>query len=727
MIMMLLMCSAALAGCLGDDEEEKDSSSEVCSGDELIIAYEIKEDMNEDDIQNPQQIANYLCEELGMDVKIYEVGSSGLAMEALRFGNADIAMNIDGGPAWVGWNAYGLDVMAADTKSDGRAYYDAHAWVKSGSDIANAHLDGDDSTDPFSLLAGKTSCHTGWLKSAGMLMPMGYLIGNGYVTVEGDMSDTETLRVTINDYFDGSTGAGNAASIPESGALYSGYDGALECLSSGYGDVAFVKDSTPNTYCANDDTSLNQAWCLDITEYVALPKFGSSPSHSVMFNDDVLDDDKEVMIRDALVAMKDNDEGLTILTNVLGTSAMIATDTDEHLGTYGAALMNIPGISSKYGNAFTDGSETGAIKSTINIAYYLADDSTVDASAQGMADRLASDLGVNVNLYDVSSEGMIIQALRFGNADIGFMEGGPAWIAWKQYGLSVLAVETTTSAGDTHYNASAWVLKGSDIADAHLDGDDSTDPFALLEGKTSCHTGWLKSAGMLMPMGYLIKNGYVTPIGDASDINSLRTTIDSHFDGSEGNGNAASIPDSGSLYSGYSGAIECLSTGYGDVAFAKGDDFSTPEKYCGDENASNNEEWCLDMDEYVQLPSFGQSPSHPVMYNPDLLDVHTRNAILNAMLSWSDEMWVDNYPMGDQTYTGCYNVVTHQVADIPMNQCGGEIISSVTSKGYKLVAGNSQNHLASYSSLLGSIPGLSEYYHSSDKYGITDAEDSEQN
>ena len=66
----------------------------------------------------------------------------------------------------------------------------------------------------------------GGLKSAGMLMPMGYLIGNGYVTVQGDMSDTETLRTTINDYFDGSTGAGNAASIPESGALYSGYDGA---------------------------------------------------------------------------------------------------------------------------------------------------------------------------------------------------------------------------------------------------------------------------------------------------------------------------------------------------------------------------------------------------------------------------------------------------------------------------------------------------------------------
>ena len=46
------------------------------------------------------------------------------------------------------------------------------------------------------------------------------------------------------------------------------------------------------------------------------------------------------------------------------------------------------------------------------------------------------------------------------------------------------------------------------------------------------------------------------------------------------------------------------------------------------------------MDEYIQLPSFGQSPSHPVMYNPEMLDVYTRNAILNAMLN---EMWVEDY------------------------------------------------------------------------------------
>ena len=178
---------------------------------------------------------------------------------------------------------------------------------------------------------------------------------------------------------------------------------------------------------------------------------------------------------------------------------------------------------------------------TLTIAYYLAEDSSANANAIGMAERLEDDLGIKVELYDVASEGMIIQAIRFGNADIGFMEGGSAWIAWQEYELQVLAVETTTPSNDTYYNAAAWVLANSTMAEYYLDDDETTDPFAELAGKTSCHTGWLKSAGMLMPMGYLIGNGYVEPVGDSEDINSLRDTINSYFDGSTGAGNPASI------------------------------------------------------------------------------------------------------------------------------------------------------------------------------------------
>ena len=717
LLLMMTILSASLAGCIGNDEQENESN---CDGDALKIAFDTKDDMTPESIDNPARIADYLCDKLGMDVTIYDVDSANLAMEALRFGNADLAMNIDGGPAWVGWNAYDLEVLAADTKSDGRAFYNAHAWVLKGSDMEMALNDGDETTDPFALLQGKTSCHTGWLKSAGMLMPMGYLIGNGYVNVIGDMTDTESLRTTIEDYFDGSTGNGNPASIPASGGLYSGYSGALECLSDGYGDVAFAKDSTVASYCDNDNSSENSDWCLAISEYVPLPKFGSSPSHSVMYNEEVLSEQKEALILTVLTEMKDDEEGLKILQEVLGTDAMVQTNSSNHLGTYGAALENIPGISTKYGNAFDGGSELSNIKSTITIAYYLAEDSTADASALGMAARLEAELGVNVELYDVSSEGMIIQALRFGNADIGFMEGGPAWIAWKEYDLQVLAVETTTAERDTYYNAAAWVHVNSTMAQYHLDDDPTTDPFAELAGKTSCHTGWLKSAGMLMPMGYLIGNNYVNPVGDADDINSLRDTVNAHFDGSTGAGNPASIPESGGLYSGYSGALECLSEGYGDVAFAKGDEFSTVAKYCQNEDSADNEDWCLPIDQYVQLPAWGSSPSHPIMYNPDNLDVRTRNAILNSMLSWNDETWVVDYQENGETYNGCFNSVTKFVSDLPQSQCGGEILSSVTSKGYGLAAGNSQNHLGSYSDLLSAIPGLSKYYHE-DKYGITEA------
>ncbi len=70
--------------------------------------------------------------------------------------------------------------------------------------------------------------------------------------------------------------------------------------------------------------------------------------------------------------------------------------------------------------------------------------------------------------------------------------------------------------------------------------------------------------------------------------------------------------------------------------------------------------------------------------------------------------------------TYCYNTITHQVdRTSPKAQCGDQIFNAATSKGYGLTAGNSQNHLGSYSSLLSNIPGLSKYYQE-DKYGFLD-------
>lgn len=684
-LLALLILLASVAGCIGTDEETELET--------LTIAFEIKDDYTNVD-ENPQQFADYLSDALDMNVKLYPIDSEGAILESLRFGNADIAF-MDGAAAWIGWQQYGLDALAADQKSDGRTYYDAHAVVLKDSEMALAHLDDDPTTDAFSLLAGKTSCHTGWLKSAGMLLPMGHLIGNGYANVIGDPNDIESLRATVTNYFS------EDSSIPDSGTPYYSYSGAVKCLTEGAGDVAFAKDSTVASYCGNEVASENEAWCLPEDDYVLLPSYGAAPSHPVMYNPELLDSALVENIQAALVTMKDTQDGQSILANVLNTPSIVETTAEEHLSSYGNLVQHVPGIQSYFGDKYEISDTVVPTVSEIRIAFEIKDDYTsTDLNPQLLADYIADETGVKVTLYPVTSEGAIIEALRFGNADIAFMDGGAAWVGWKEYGLAAMAADMKSD-GRTYYDAHAVVLNGSEMANAYLDGDDSTDPFALLEGKTSCHTGWLKSAGMLLPMGFLISEGYAPIVGDSDDIESLRSTIYSYFN------DDASIPDSGTPYASYSGAVKCLSEGVGDVAFVKD---STVGSYCGNEDASDNADWCLDEEEYILLPSYGSAPSHPVMYNPDKIDIQTRTAILNALLSMNDEMYVENYQMGGQTYTGCYDMNTHMVdSDQPMNECGDQILANILNTP-GLVEVNTQEHMGIYGNLIGSIPGISTYF-----------------
>jgi len=692
-LLMALIVTASLAGCTGDDENDAPI-------DTLVIAYEVRDDYENID-DNPQSFADYLSEELNYEVSLYSVDSEGAMIEALRFGNADIAL-MDGGAAWVGWQQYDLQVLAADQKSDGRTYYDAHAWVLADSEMAAAHLDDNPYTDPFALLQGKTSCHTGWLKSAGMLLPMGYLIGHGYANVVGDPNDVETLRNTVYGFFS------DDASIPDSGTPYYGYGGAVKCLSEGVGHVAFAKDSTIASYCDNAESSENEDWCLDMSQYVPLPAFGQAPSHPVMYNPAFMNSTKADAVRNALVGMSSDSDATTILESVLNTPGIVTTTTEDHLGSYSDSIKNIPGISAYYNGKFNINATASVTLDKIRIAYEVKSDyENIDENPQLLADYLEDVLGVDVELYNVDSEGAIIEALRFGNADIGLMDGGAAWVGWKEYGLAAMAADLKSD-GRTYYNAHAWVLADSDVAAAHLDDDPNTDPFALLQGKTSCHTGWLKSAGMLLPMGYLIGNGYADVVGDPDDVASLRDTIFGFFS------DDASIPDSGTPYYGYGGAVKCLSEGVGHVAFAKD---STIASYCDNAESSENEDWCLDMSQYVPLPAFGQAPSHPVMYNPELLDMQTRTAVLNALMTLNNEMYVVDYVVGGNSFTGCYDVSTHQIdSNSDQNTCGGEILSNVLNTP-GLTRVNTQEHMGSYSGLIVNVPGISAYY--DQKFGIS--------
>ena len=313
-----LMISTTLTGCLGGDDENI-----------IRIAFKTQDDYDNPEA-NPQGLADFISQQTGMDVELYPIASDVAAIEALRFGHADIAI-LDGGAAWMAWQQHGFDAILADQKSDGSTYYIASAWVLNDSDIHSL----DD-------LQGKDSCHTGWLKSAGMLMPMGYMIGHGMIEVSGDNEDIDSLRTTIENYF------GNA-SIPSSGDPYYGYSGAFRCMTEGAGDVAFAKTTSFEDHCDGNN------WCLNRSDYRMLqPVFGEVPSHPIMVNSERTGEEKVDAITNAFLALNTNPEGQNILESVLNTPGISQVNTEEHLGSYSEAISSIPGIAAyfeeKYGN-----------------------------------------------------------------------------------------------------------------------------------------------------------------------------------------------------------------------------------------------------------------------------------------------------------------------------------------------------------------------------------------
>ncbi len=284
---------------------------------EFVLAFSVKDDFTTF-VTKTQPLADWITTQTGVPTRILAVDDESASIVAIANGQAHGAF-MDAGAAWIGWTTFGIEAIAADVNSDGRTNYTATAWVRADSNIQTV----DD-------LRGVRSCHTGELKSAGMLVPMGYLIGHDLIDMSGlNMNDIASLQKARERFFSSSVIGG-------------GYSGALQCLSTDVGDVAFVKDSTWNDYCAGEKA---ESWCLDRAAFRMLPEggFAQVPSHPVMVGKG-LNEESRAALRDALVALNDNEEGRAILKDVLGTPAIEAVDTAQHLSSYGDALRHVPGI-----------------------------------------------------------------------------------------------------------------------------------------------------------------------------------------------------------------------------------------------------------------------------------------------------------------------------------------------------------------------------------------------
>ena len=373
-LMILFLIGASIPGCLFTDTVEFDKCEDEDNC--LVIAFEAKEEYKNTE-ESPQKLADRLEEIMGVDVEIYPVSGPAATIAALEFGNADIGF-LDGGAAWLSWNTKGFEVLAAEQKADGRAYYNAVAWVHKDSDMAIADMEDGNSTRALSLMAGKTSCHTSALGSSGMLLPMGYMISNGYIEVQGEANEIDSLTDTVRNHFS------DDSSIPNSGTKYYRYIGSLRCLAEHEGGsandyISFAKDPTVPDYCGEDP----QSWCFEgdfsstedfypIGGYAENGEintpFGRAPSHPVMFNPDYFTQSEVDALRDAFSVMNNNSEDLEILDDVLSTPGMTIIGTEEHLGTYGDAVEDVPGIKAYFDDKMSKTSSEDDTSFTLLIA-----------------------------------------------------------------------------------------------------------------------------------------------------------------------------------------------------------------------------------------------------------------------------------------------------------------------------------------------------------------------
>ena len=255
-----------------------------------------------------KELETFLETELGVDVEIVVPTNYETIIEGMRFGHIDAAF-MDTGPAWITHQRTGAEVVLAELVA-GKVNYQATVWTLANNDSINSLAD----------TVGKKVAFTSITGSSGFVRPMGTLVTEGYITIEGD--DIVALESALKNNFESYTFAG-------------GYKAALTLLLQGEVDVAFGSDIAPQKYLELED----QAKLRVVTT------IGPVPSHVVMVSSDMSDSTKKALV-DALIQLN-YDENNHILTDLYGAEALVPTTTTMHIGEFGDFIDALTGLDQK--------------------------------------------------------------------------------------------------------------------------------------------------------------------------------------------------------------------------------------------------------------------------------------------------------------------------------------------------------------------------------------------
>tara|TARA_Y100000746_G_C15409907_1_gene409896 strand:- start:70 stop:1275 length:1206 start_codon:yes stop_codon:yes gene_type:complete len=309
-------------------------------------------------------LEDYLENRLGINVSLVFVESEAEKIASLVNGHADISFS---SPhySWVGWKEFNLSIMGAIENFDQRSFHYSTAWVKSDNELGIAQLDDNESTNPFDLLMNKTACNFDLIEDLSIIYPISKLISMGYISPPNSLEDISYFRNLSS----------NSSNISTSQSSIN----PIQCISEGYGDIAFSTDLAVDAYCNNENPEDNYDWCLDIDQYVPLDNFGLIPSSSIMYNPSNLDSRSRTTIMNALLSLnfqlylenysirgsvytgcydlsthKIDSEvskkmcGDEILKNVFSSTGIIRISSYDHLGYFSEVMKVIPFVFENY-------------------------------------------------------------------------------------------------------------------------------------------------------------------------------------------------------------------------------------------------------------------------------------------------------------------------------------------------------------------------------------------
>lgn len=250
-------------------------------------------------------LETFLENKLGVDVEIVVPTNYETIIEGMRFGHIDAAF-MDTGPAWITHQRTGAEAVMAELVA-GKVNYQATVWTLVENDSINSLED----------TVGKKVAFTSITGSSGFVRPMGTLVTDGHIVIEGD--DIVALESALAKNFESYTFSG-------------GYKAALQLLLNGNVDVAFGSDIAPQKYLELED----QVKLRPVTT------IGPVPSHVFMVNSDMSESTKNALV-DTLVELN-YDENNHILKDLYGAEALVPTTTTMHIGEFGTYIDALTGL-----------------------------------------------------------------------------------------------------------------------------------------------------------------------------------------------------------------------------------------------------------------------------------------------------------------------------------------------------------------------------------------------